>query len=70
MLSQPGMEAHTLNPRTEEAETEGSDFETSLVYRVSSRTDRTTQTGPVSKNQKQNKTEKPKTNKQNKTKKE
>lgn len=42
MLSQPGMEAHTLNPRTEEAETEGSDFETSLVYRVSSRTDRTT----------------------------
>jgi hypothetical protein len=40
--SQPGMEAHILNPRTKEAETEGSNFEASLVYRASSRIDKTT----------------------------
>jgi hypothetical protein len=35
-----------------------SEFETSLLYRVSSRTARATQRNPVSKNQKQNKTKK------------
>jgi hypothetical protein len=41
-----------------------SEFEASLVYRVSSRTARATQRNPVSKNQKKQKT---KTNKQKKT---
>jgi hypothetical protein len=48
---------HAFNPSTWEAE-----FEASLVYRVSSRTARTIQRNPVSKNQKtkpkQNKTKK------------
>jgi hypothetical protein len=42
------------------------EFETSLVYRVSSRTARTTQRNPVSGKTKQNKTKQNKT-KQNKT---
>jgi rare lipoprotein A (peptidoglycan hydrolase) len=51
-----------------------SEFEASLIYRVSSRTTRTTQRNPVSKNQNQNQNQKQeKTNKtktkQNKTKK-
>jgi hypothetical protein len=46
-----------------------SEFETSLVYRVSSRTARATQRNPVSKN-KTNKQTNKQTTKQNKTKKE
>jgi hypothetical protein len=49
--------AKAFNPSTWEAE--ASKFDASLVYRVSSRTARTTQRNPVSKNQ---------TNKQTKTK--
>jgi hypothetical protein len=48
-----------------------SEFEASLVYKVSSRTARAIQRNPVSKNQKQKKTKNKKikkTNKQNKTK--
>jgi hypothetical protein len=49
ILLQPGVVAHAFNPSTE--------FEASLVYKVSSRTARTTQRNPVSKNKtKQNKT--------------
>jgi hypothetical protein len=42
---------HTFNPRTWEAEAGGwiSDFEASLVYRVSSRTDKATLRNSVSK---------------------
>jgi hypothetical protein len=49
-----------------------SEFEASLVYKVSSRTDRVIQRNPVSKKQKQNKQKNPskQTNKQTKTKKE
>jgi hypothetical protein len=54
--------AHDFNPSTWEAEAGSSEFETSLVYRVSSRTARATQRNPVSKT-KQNKT-KPKKQKQ------
>jgi hypothetical protein len=43
------MVVHTFNPSTWEAETGGSEFETSLVYRVSSRTARATQRNPISK---------------------
>jgi hypothetical protein len=59
----PGVVAHAFNPSTREAEAGRwiSEFEASLVYRVSSRTARAAQKNPVSKNQK-NKT------KQNKTK--
>ena len=54
------MVAHTFNPSIQEAETRGSlEFEVSLVYRVSSRTARTAQRNHVSKDQKQNKTQKP-----------
>ena len=57
-------ETHAFNPSTWKAEAGGiSEFESSLVYRVSFRTARATQRKPVSKNKKQNKT------KQNKTKK-
>jgi hypothetical protein len=35
-----------------------SEFKASLIYRLSSRTDRATQRNPVSKNKKQNKTKK------------
>jgi hypothetical protein len=42
---------HTFNPSTWEAEAGGfSEFEASLVYKVSSRTARATQRNPVSKN--------------------
>jgi hypothetical protein len=45
--------AYTFNPSTWEAEARWiSEFEASLVYRVSSRTARATQRNPVSKNQK------------------
>jgi hypothetical protein len=47
--------AHVFNPSTCEAEVGGflsSEFEASLVYRVSSRTARATQRNPVLKNQK------------------
>jgi hypothetical protein len=40
-----------------------SEFKASLVYRVSSRTARTTQRNPISKNQKQNKTKQQNKNK-------
>jgi hypothetical protein len=46
------MVAHAFNPSTWEAEA-GSEFEASLVYRVSSRTARATQRNPVSKQQQQ-----------------
>jgi hypothetical protein len=42
-----GVVAHTFNPSTGEAEAGG--FETSLVYKVSSRTARAIQRNPVSK---------------------
>ena len=46
------MVAHAFNPSTQEAEArEISEFEASLVYKVSSRTPRATQRNPVSKNQ-------------------
>jgi hypothetical protein len=45
--------AHAFNPSTWEAEAGGfSEFEASLVYRVSSRTARATQRNPVSKKKK------------------
>jgi hypothetical protein len=45
------MVAHTFNPSTWEAEAgEISELEASLVYKVSSRTARTIQRNPVSKN--------------------
>jgi hypothetical protein len=52
------MVAHAFNPSTREAEAGGfSEFEASLVYRVSSRTARATQRSPVLKNKtRQNKT--------------
>jgi hypothetical protein len=58
--------AHAFNPSAREAEAlrRISEFEASLVYKVSSRTARAIQRNPVSKNQKSNK----QTNKQNKTK--
>jgi hypothetical protein len=43
--------AHAFNASTWEAEADISEFEASLVYRVSSRTARTAQRNPVSKNQ-------------------
>jgi hypothetical protein len=58
------MVAHAFDPSTQEEEAGRriSEFEASLVYRVSSRTARATQRNPVSKKQKQ------KQKKQNKTK--
>jgi hypothetical protein len=53
MFPGPDVVAHALNPSTWEAEAGGFEFETSLVYRVSSRTARATQRNPVLK---QNKT--------------
>jgi hypothetical protein len=53
--------AHAFNPSTWEAEAGRSEFEDSLVYRVSSRTARAIQRNPVlkkTKKQKQNKTKK------------
>jgi hypothetical protein len=45
---------HIFHPRIQEAEAGGSlEFETSLIYRVSSRTAKATQRNPVSKNQKE-----------------
>jgi hypothetical protein len=61
-LFQPGVVAHAFNPRTQEAEAgKISEFETSLVYKVSSRTARTRQRNPVLKNKQTNK----QTNEQN-----
>jgi hypothetical protein len=56
----PGVVAHAFNPLGGRGR-RISEFQASLVYRVSSRTDRATQRNPVSKNQK-NKT-KPKNSK-------
>jgi hypothetical protein len=53
--------AHAFNPSTREADAGGgrrrriSEFEASLVYRVSSRTARATQRNPVLKNEKKKK---------------
>ena len=50
------MVAHTFDPSTREAEAGGfSEFEASLVYKVSSRIARTMQRNPVSKDQKKKK---------------
>jgi hypothetical protein len=44
----PGVVTHAFNPSTREAEAVGfSEFEASLIYRVSSRTARATQRNPV-----------------------
>ena len=56
------MVAHAFNPSTWEAVRRISKFETSLVYKVSSRTARATQRKPVSKNQKKKKKKKKKNN--------
>ena len=48
------MVVHTFDPRTQEAEAGGSEFEASLVYTVSSKTAKATQRNPVLK--KKNKT--------------
>lgn len=45
---------HTLSPSTQKAEIGSSLFETSLLYRMSSRTARSTQGNPVLRKQKQN----------------
>jgi hypothetical protein len=50
-----GVVAHAFNPSTREAGRQISEFEASLVYRVSSRTARATQRNLVSKNQKKKK---------------
>jgi hypothetical protein len=60
VCSQPGMVAHAFNPSTWEARGRRiSEFEASLVYRVSSRTTRATQRNHVSKqtNKQTNKTQ-------------
>ena len=44
----PGVVAHTFNPSTEGRGRRISEFEASLVYRVSSRTARAIQRNPVS----------------------
>jgi hypothetical protein len=63
----PGVVAHTFNPSTSGGRGRRiSEFETSLVYKVSSRTARAIQRNPVSK--KPNKKQKNKTNKQKKQK--
>ena len=64
--------AHAFNPNTQEAEAgrQISEFEDSLIYKVSSRTARATQTNPVSKNQKPTNQTKTKQNKNQKKKKE
>jgi hypothetical protein len=48
--------AHAFNPSTREAEAGISEFEASLVYKVSSRTARAIQRNPVSKKNKKQKT--------------
>jgi hypothetical protein len=48
--TEPGVVAHAFNPSTREAEAGNiSEFEASLVYKVSSRTARAIQKNPVSK---------------------
>jgi hypothetical protein len=44
---------HTFNSSTQEAKEGSSEFEASLVYRVSSRTAKAIQRNPVSKNQRE-----------------
>jgi hypothetical protein len=58
--------AHAFNPNTQEAEAgrQISEFEDSLIYKVSSRTARATQTNPVSKNQRGKKQKQKQKNKQ------
>jgi hypothetical protein len=52
---EPGVVAHAFNPSTREAEAGGiSEFEASLVYKVSSRTARAIQRNPASKNKTKN----------------
>jgi hypothetical protein len=58
----PAVVVHTFNPSTWETGRWISKFQASLVYTVGSRTARATQSNPVSKNQKTNKTQE--TNKQ------
>jgi hypothetical protein len=52
----PGVVTHAFNPSTWETEAGRFEFKASLVYRVSSKTAKTTQRNPVSKNK--NKTKK------------
>jgi hypothetical protein len=57
--NKPGVVAHTFNPSTLGGRGRRiSEFEASLVYKVSSRTARAIQRNPVSKKTKQNKTKK------------
>ena len=64
----PAVVDHTFNPSTWEAEAGGSELETSLVHRVSSRPARATQRIPVSKKPKQNKAKQKNRSKPNQTK--
>jgi hypothetical protein len=57
---------HAFDPSAWEAEAGGSEFEASLVYRVSSKTARVTQRSPVSTKQNKTKTNKQKKNKNKK----
>jgi hypothetical protein len=52
-MREPGVVALAFNPSTREAEAGEFLNEASLVYRVSSKTARTIQRNPVSKNQKE-----------------
>jgi hypothetical protein len=66
-IEQPGVVAHTFNPSTPEAKAGGfSEFEASLVYRVSSRTARAIQRNPVLKNQTNKQTPPPQKKKEKK----
>jgi hypothetical protein len=63
----PGMVTHTFNPSTQGGRgRQISEFEPSLVYKVSSRTVRAIQRNPVSKNQRGKKKEKKKRRKKEK----
>ena len=53
------MVVHAFNPSTREAVRQISEFEASLVYRVSSRTATATQRNPVLKNKQTNKQKRP-----------
>jgi hypothetical protein len=59
VILSPGVVVHAFNPKTQEAEAGGlSEFEASLVYKVSSRTARAIQRTPDSKKQTKNKNQK------------